>query len=366
MPIEHIKNPSAKHWKCKNTLDPSILPFHQSLPDYAITPLTPLKALAKDLGISQIYIKDEGTRFGLPAFKILGASWAVYRAIAAKLGKPTTTSLNELCNAAEGRGIRIITTSEGNWGRAVARMGRYLGVAVTVYVPRYMDEATREKISSEGAEVILHKGEYDDCLLTCRHVSKEKGALLILDTSFDGYTEIPQWVTDGYSSMLEEVDSQLRAAIDRPATHAIASVGVGSWAHAVVAHYKSKEPTAAVATVEPKTANCLATSLDAGKIVSVKTDVTIMNGMNCGTVSDIAWPYLRDGVDASVTVSEMQAHEAVVYLKAHGVNAGPCGAAPLAALRELKKLNWLGLGSDSVVVLYCTEAARAYKEPTSE
>lgn len=166
--------------------------------------------------------------------------------------------------------------------------------------------------------------------------------------------------------MLEEVDTQLQAAVNSPATHAIVSVGVGSWAHAVVVHYKSKDPSAAVATVEPKTANCLATSLEAGKIVSVKTDFTIMNGMNCGTVSDIAWPYLRDGVDASVTVSEMQAHEAVLYLKAHGVNAGPCGAAPLAALREMKRLGWVELGADSVVVLYCTEAAREYNVPTDE
>jgi diaminopropionate ammonia-lyase len=166
--------------------------------------------------------------------------------------------------------------------------------------------------------------------------------------------------------MLEEVDSQLQAAINGQATHAIASVGVGSWAHAVVAHYKSKNPSSAVATVEPKTANCLATSLKAGKIVSIKTGITIMNGMNCGTVSDIAWPYLRDGVDASVTVSETQAHEAVLYLKKYGISAGPCGAAPLAALRELKTMGWLDLGPDSVVVLYCTEAAREYNKPSEE
>jgi diaminopropionate ammonia-lyase len=163
--------------------------------------------------------------------------------------------------------------------------------------------------------------------------------------------------------MLEEVDTQLQSAINRPATHAIASVGVGSWAHAVVAHYKSQQPTAFVATVEPECANGLATSLAAGRIVPVRTGVTIMNGMNCGTISDIAWPYLRDGVDASVTISDRQAHEAVLYLKEHGVNAGPCGAAPLAALKELKKLGWLDLKTDSVVVLYCTEGAREYNEP---
>jgi diaminopropionate ammonia-lyase len=166
--------------------------------------------------------------------------------------------------------------------------------------------------------------------------------------------------------MLEEVDTQLQGAINSSATHAIASVGVGSWAHAVVAHYKSKDPSAAVATVEPKTANCLTTSLEVGKIVSIKTDVTIMNGMNCGTVSDIAWPYLKYGVDASVTVTERQAHEAVLYLKKLGVNAGPCGAAPLAAMKELKRLGWLNLGPESVVVLYCTEAAREYNVPSEE
>jgi diaminopropionate ammonia-lyase len=192
MAIEHIQNSSAKDWKCTNSLDPAILPFHQALPDYAITPLTPLKDLAKELGVGHIFIKDEGNRFGLPAFKILGASWAVYRAIAAQTGQPTTTSLEELSKAANGKGLRVVTTSEGNWGRAVARIGKYLGIVVTVYVPRYMDEATQNKIRSEGAEVILHKGEYDDCLVTCQEVSKETGALLILDTSFEGYAEIPQ------------------------------------------------------------------------------------------------------------------------------------------------------------------------------
>jgi diaminopropionate ammonia-lyase len=192
MAVENIQNPSAKDWKCTNKLNPAILAFHQSLPDYAITPLTPLKDLAKELGVRHVFVKDEGNRFGLPAFKILGASWAVYSAIAGQTGQPTTTSLEDLSKAAKGKGIRVITTSEGNWGRAVARMARYLGVAVTIYVPRYMDEATQNKIRNEGAEVILHKGEYDDCLLTCQEFAKKTGALLILDTSFEGYTEIPQ------------------------------------------------------------------------------------------------------------------------------------------------------------------------------
>lgn len=198
MAVKNVQNPAAKNWKCTGNLDPAILPFHRSLPDYAVTPLTPLKDLAKELGVAHVFVKDEGTRFGLPAFKILGASWAVYRAVAARTGQASTISLGELSKVVDGKDIRIVTTSEGNWGRAVARMGRYLGVAVTVYAPRYMDGATRDKIGREGAEVLIHEGEYDDCLLTCREVSRETGALLVLDTSFEGYTEIPQvrWIPE--------------------------------------------------------------------------------------------------------------------------------------------------------------------------
>jgi diaminopropionate ammonia-lyase len=165
--------------------------------------------------------------------------------------------------------------------------------------------------------------------------------------------------------MLQEVDQQLHSAINRSATHAIASVGVGSWAHAVVAHYKSSQPPAAVATVEPKAACCLTTSLSAGKVVPIKTGETIMNGMNCGTVSLIAWPFLRDGVDASIMVSEIEGHEAVLYLKKHGVEAGPCGAAPLAALKKLKGMGWFDLDPESTVVLFCTEGSREYQVPAS-
>jgi diaminopropionate ammonia-lyase len=163
--------------------------------------------------------------------------------------------------------------------------------------------------------------------------------------------------------MLAEVDQQLEVHGSSEATLAIASVGVGSWAHAVVAHYKSKSPSVAVATVEPTAAACLNTSLKVGNIESIETGDTIMNGMNCGTVSAIAWPYLKAGVDASVVINDMESHRMVHYLHEHSVNAGPCGAAPLAALRKLKEEGVLGLGEEDVVVLYCTEGARDYVVP---
>lgn len=163
--------------------------------------------------------------------------------------------------------------------------------------------------------------------------------------------------------MLAEVDEQVTQFSGKPVTHAFASVGVGSWAHAMTAHYKSKEPAATVVTVEPDTAACLKTSLEKGEITTIETGNSIMAGMNCGTVSMIAWPTLREGVDAAVTVADVESHEAVQYLHEHGVEAGPCGAAPLAALQRLSEIGELALGANSVVVLFSTEGARGYPTP---
>lgn len=160
--------------------------------------------------------------------------------------------------------------------------------------------------------------------------------------------------------MLTEVDRQVKQLTGRPVDCAIASVGVGSWAHSVVAHYKSRDPRATVIAVEPDTAACLKTSLEAGRIVPIETGDTIMCGLNCGTVSTIAWPTLRDGVDVSLTVSDFDAHDSVRYMHAHGVQGGPCGAAPLSALRKVCNEDVLRFAPESVVVLFCTEGARPY------
>jgi len=356
-------NPAASNWTCESLTDPDVLPFHRSLPDYNETALTPLPSIAKELGIKALFLKDESTRFGLPAFKILGASWAVFRAVldATEL---YASCFEDLKKAAKSKGVKLVTTTEGNWGRSVARMGKFLEIPVTVYVPRYMDDATQKKIRSEGAEVILLQEEYDGALQVARQHSEKTGDLLVLDTSWEGYETIPRWVTEGYSTMLAEVDQQLEAAGEKPATLTIASVGVGSWAHAVVAHYKAKKPACAVVTVEPTAAACLNTSLKTGEVVPIETGDTIMNGMNCGTVSMIAWPYLRDGVDASVVIEDIEAHRAVLELNEQGVKPGPCGAAPLAALRKLIKEKTVKLGAEDVVVLYCTEGARDYPVPS--
>lgn len=170
--------------------------------------------------------------------------------------------------------------------------------------------------------------------------------------------------------MLREADAQIQAATGGGrATHALVPVGVGSIAHAVARHYKAAAPghpsRALVAAVEPTTAAGLRASLGAGRVTAVDTGDSIMCGMNCGTVSAAAWPALAAGVDADVTVTDREAHEAVRELEGLGLRPGPCGAATLAALRRACRdaRDELRLTRSSVVVLFCTEGRREYEVP---
>lgn len=170
---------------------------------------------------------------------------------------------------------------------------------------------------------------------------------------------------EGYKTMLAEVDTQLKELHLPSATHAIAGVGAGSWAESVAAHYKAKSPTAKFIAVEPTEAASLKSSLEAGKITSIKTGHTIMNGLNCGTTSLTAWEVLKHGVDASLTVTDVDVHHDLLYLHGQGVKNGPCGASTLSALRKAcqEEREALGLDEKSVVILYSTEGVRDYIIP---
>ena len=166
--------------------------------------------------------------------------------------------------------------------------------------------------------------------------------------------------------MLHETDRQVAAATDgKKASLAFASVGVGSWAQAVVVHYKAAESNNKVATVEPDLAACFKESLHCGNLTAIETGETIMPGMCCGTPSLIAWDILRDGTFAAVSVTEHQSHESVQYLQSQRVNSGPCGAANLAALRTLCEYGVIPKDErkDMVVVLFSTEGMRQYEVP---
>ncbi|KAJ5606034.1 Peptidase M20 [Penicillium lagena] len=339
--------------------------FHRSLPGYAPTPLVPLRDLATELGVRAVFVKDESDRFGLPSFKVLGASWGCYRAIAAYLDLPSTMPLNELSTKAQEKSTTLVAATEGNHGRAVAFMARLLDIKAQIFVPQHMDNTTRNLIAKEGANVIVVPGDYNEAVKQGAEASKQvAGALLIQDTAFEGYEDVPAWIVEGYSTMLAEIEDHL-AQLGLVGSVMVTPVGVGSLAHAVARHCKSKENTMAVVAVEPDSAPCLSSSLNAGQSITVRTGATIMDGMNCGTLSATAWSDLQQLVDACVTVSCYEAHRAVQYLSSHSIPAGPCGGASLAAIRHLATSKDAPsiLNKDSVVVLLATEGTRDYQIP---
>ena len=361
-------NPSASSFSSTTTTtNAQIHSFHAQLPHFKPTPLTSLPHLAHSLSLAHLLVKDESSRCGLPAFKILGASWATYRSICALADLPLNTSLDTLKEVAQQKQLSLYTATDGNHGRAVARMSALLGIDSHIYVPRFTDDETRRKIAGESAAGNVHvhgvDGDYDAAVAQAYRDSRASGKnLFIQDTSFEGYEEVPGWCVEGYSTLLQEIED---AGVCP--THLVTPVGVGSLAHAVVNFAKSGGRNVRVVAVEPESSACLHHSLRAGEMTTIQTSTTIMDGMNCASVSPISWPTLKAGVDASLTISEQECHDAVQYLQGNGVNAGPCGAGTVAGFRKLmgdedarKKL---GMTDDSVVVLLSTEGKRGYQVP---
>jgi diaminopropionate ammonia-lyase len=372
-------NPHRKPHTSLPSPNPNIRPFHQSLPHYAQTPLHSLPQLASDLNISHLLLKDESHRLGLPAFKILGASWATAQSILKRLSlSPQDVtppgnegiSLDHLAQKAQEAGLVLFAATDGNHGRAVARMAKYLGISATIYVPSDLDEEAKDNIRSEGAEVLTFDGDYDETVLdtaeACSKYPNGKG-LLICDTALEYGDEGCQWIVDGYQTMFDEVEEQL-LSLDLPTTidggnitHVITPVGVGSLSQAVTTHFQRTSPSTKIIAIEPTQAACFQISLEAGEMVSVKTRFTICSGLCCGSVSYNAWEILRDGVTASVTVDDESVDGCVRVLRENGVMAGPCGAAVLAGMKEVVKCREdVGIDERSVVLLICTEGPRSY------
>jgi diaminopropionate ammonia-lyase len=344
----HRRDPD---WSCPPPA--SAIDFHRSLDGYAPTSLVELPQLAAETGVGRVFAKDESSRLGLPAFKALGASWAIRRV---------------LDEHPPGTQLTIVTATDGNHGRAVARFARLLGQSATIYVPRAVHPAAVAAITGEGAQVVHVDGVYDDAVAAAAAAAEAPGSVLVQDTAWEGYERVPGWIVDGYDTLLAEVDEQLGAAGAGAPDLILVPTGVGSLLQAVLAHYRSRpQPAAtAVVAVEPTVASCIPPSLAAGHPVTVRTGHTSMAGLNCGTPSLLAWPYIVGGLDAAISVSDDESTHAAHDLAALGVGAGPCGAAPLAALRRIVADGHAGeldLGSDCTVVLLVTEGAESNPVP---
>ncbi|RMY97241.1 hypothetical protein D0862_08163 [Hortaea werneckii] len=350
-------------WKSPpNPSQEQVRRFHRSVPDYRPTPTVQLQELAREIGVQSIHLKVEGDRFGLPSFKILGASWAIGHAIANRFALPLETDWDTVKRSVRDTKLKLYAATDGNHGRAVARIASWLGLAAEIHVPAGLHAVTVSLLESEGAVVIRSRVNYDTAVREAHEASDGTEGIFIQDFAFSGYHEIPQWIVDGYSTMMYEIQEQLEGTA---VTHVFAPIGVGSFAQSVVSYYRSEGSKTRVVGIEADTAACLWKSLDSGKPLTIQTTDTIMTGLDCGTVSTIAWPYLRNGLAASMTISDYEAHNASLYLKSQGISAGPCGASGIAALRRLtaEDKHRLELNETSVIVLPCTEGTREYDVP---
>jgi diaminopropionate ammonia-lyase len=331
--------------------------FHRALPAYAVTPLHRLDALASEAGIGSLLLKDEAHRFGLGAFKGLGASFAMARWLARAPGAGPVT---------------FATATDGNHGRAVAWSARQLGHRAVILIPAHAAVARIEAIRAEGAEVRLVPEGYDAAVRMVHALAEEHGWVVIQDTASPGYEEVPEWIAAGYWTHARELEPWPHAADGPDVDVVLLHAGVGTWAAAMTAYYWSRygarRPRLAV--VEPVRAPCCLEAARRGGPVEVPTAPhTIMAGLDCGLASSAAMRVLSTGVDAFFAIEDDWAREAMRRLAnppagAPRVVAGESGAASVGALLALQGepalapvRAHLGLGPDSRVLVWSTEGA---------
>jgi diaminopropionate ammonia-lyase len=349
----------------------AVVAFHRKWPGYRPTPLVSVPWLAGRLGVGDLLVKCESSRLGLPAFKMLGASWATYRALCQRLGGEPGPwgDLDELAGSLAGlRPFALAAATDGNHGRAVARTARLLGFGARIFVPEGTTAARVEAIAGEGAEVVVVAGDYDAAVARSAEVAGPR-CLVISDTSWPGYEDVPRWVIEGYATLYHELDEALAAGGRHGVDAVFVPVGVGALAAATVRHFNGRQPSGgtgrapAIVGVEPTGADCVARSLAAGRVTTVAgPHRSIMVGLNCGTPSMVAWPTVSKGLAAVVTVDDGWARSAVRDLAAAGIEAGETGAAALAGLLALRAdgrrppVSDL-VGPQSTVLVVCTEGA---------
>ena len=347
--------------------------FHRSFPEYAPTPLVPLQDLAALLGVSGFYVKDESRRFGLNAFKGLGGSYGIGCCLAERLGiapKEMTYAALTAESVREKTGdLTFVTATDGNHGRGVAWAASRLGYRSVVYMPKGSSPERLEHIRAQGAEASITGLGYDDAVrFACRQAEKN-GWLLVQDTAWEGYEEIPARIMEGYTTMALEAVEQLGDV--RP-THIFLQAGVGAMAGALAGffadYYRSDLPV--ISVVEPSAADCIFRTAKAADGALHDADGslnTIMAGLACGEPCTIGWEmldaYARNffSVSDEVAAGGMRilgnpagADARIVSGESGAVTTGL--AAALLRRKELSEIReTLGLDENSRILCFSTE-----------
>ncbi len=351
--------------------------FHESFPQYSVTPLTKLDRMAEYLGLGEVYIKDESYRFGLNAFKVLGGSFAMARYIAKQIGKDVSELPYEVLTSEELRNefgqATFFTATDGNHGRGVAWAANRLGQKAVILMPKGSTQTRLNNILAEGAQATIEEYNYDECVRMANAMAeKTEHGVMVQDTAWDGYEEIPSWIMQGYGTMAMEADEQLHDyGCDCP-THIFIQAGVGSVAGAVQGYFANRYPQnpPKVVVVEADAAACLYKGACAGdgNIRIVDGDmVTIMAGLACGEPNTISWDILKNHVDTFIATTDWAAAKGMRMLAApikgdQPVTSGESGAAGFGTLAAIMTMDeyqplreHLGLDENSKVLLFSTE-----------
>lgn len=350
--------------------------FHQSFPEYSVTPLRSLDNLAQLLGVAGIYLKDESYRFGLNAFKVLGGSYAMGKYLAQKLGRDMAEMDYHTLTSDETRRqlgeITFATTTDGNHGRGVAWTANRLKQKSVVYMPKGSSITRLENIRAEGAEASIVDMNYDEAVRLTAENAQKYGWVVVQDTAWEGYEEIPTWIMQGYGTMASEALDQLRELkVDKP-THVFVQAGVGSLAGAVQGFFASVfgDDRPKTAIVEADKADCLYKSVLANdgrpRVVGGDLD-TLMAGLACGEPNTIGWQILRDYSEMFFSCPDWLAAKGMRVLgnplgDDPRVISGESGAVTLGLLFVLMTdpdleaaKSKLGLNKDSRILLFSTE-----------
>ena len=361
--------------------------FHRSFPQYSITPLAKLDGMAKNLGLGGVYVKDESYRFGLNAFKVLGGSFAMGRYIAQQMGRDVGEMTYEYLTSPAFREefgqATFFTATDGNHGRGVAWAANKLGQKAVVHMPKGSSQSRFDNIAKEGAKVTIEEVNYDDCVrIAAAEAAETEHGVVVQDTAWEGYEEIPAWIMQGYGTMANEAADQLRqVSVNRP-THVFVQAGVGSLAGAVVGYFTNLYPNdpPKFVVMEARAADCLYQGAVAGdgdpRIVGGDLQ-TIMAGLACGEPNIISWDILRNHVSAFVSCPDWVSAKGMRMLSAPvkgdpRVISGESGAVGMGLLstimqdEDYKELReYLELDQSSQVLMFSTEGdtdPEKYKE----
>ena len=348
--------------------------FHRSFPEYSVTPLRELNGLAKKLGVKNIFVKDESYRFELNAFKVLGGSFAIGSYIAEKLGMDISELPYEKMTSAEIKeklgDTTFVTATDGNHGRGVAWTANRLGQKSVVFMPKGTAPERLENIKKLGSDASITDLNYDDDVRLANECAEKYGWVVVQDTSWDGYENVPMHIMQGYTTMAYEALKQLDGV--KP-THIFLQAGVGSMAGAVCgffADYYGDEERPIITVVEPNAADCVYRTAEAndGELHFVTGDLhSMMAGLCCGEPCRLAWDILKDHADNFISMPE---YTAAVGMRTLGrpvdgdekIVSGESGASTMGFVAEVmqnKELDdirrKIGLDENSVVLFFSTE-----------